>query len=72
MVITTTQLHSTKAEFRLETCERFTMVRISDNGLVWLNAFRRSTIPQKQFNSDILLVYTSSNSNAPYMMTSAH
>ena len=53
MVITTTQLHSTKPERRLGTgpypallaaCRRFAMVRISDNGLSWNKAKYLSSI----------------------------
>ena len=54
VVITTTQLHSTKPELRLCTdsnpARGVTEIRDGENLWQWsrLNAFRRSTIPQKQ------------------------
>ena len=59
-VVTTAQLiqqrlnsDSVQVQTLFEVCRRFAIVRISDNGRGWkqdVNSFRRSTIPQKQFN----------------------
>ena len=51
---------SAQVQILLATCRRFAMVRISDNGPDWLeirlNAFRRSTMLQKQFIISIMVI----------------
>ena len=49
---------SAQAQTLLAACQWFAMVRISDNVPAWKkqNAFRRSTIPQKQFIILIIII----------------
>ena len=81
VVITTAQLHSTKSELRFCPGSKFVcgVLEICDGEDLWqwsrleirLNAFCRSTIPQKQFIIIIIIIITSILISKAWIETSA-